>query len=154
LEIRPAGTPPADVTPPATKTGPPDDKPSPSAADGLTMSVVGSGNPVSVNKELTYHIQVVNNGAASQRQVSLTTTVPEGMVFNPIGTQGPDSTDFVIEGRTIRFKPITELRPGQSLTYRVRVRAKQLGRKFLFHAELSTSTTSQPLVKEESTEVI
>lgn len=153
LEIRPAGTPPDNVAPPEVSK-PDAGKKEPPAADGLTMSVVGLRNPVSVGKELTYDIQVANNGAASQRQVTLMATVPEGMVFNPIGTQGPDPAKFVIEGRTIRFDPLAEVRPGESLAYRVRVRAKQVGPKFCFHAELNTSTITQPLVKEENTEVI
>lgn len=150
LEITPAGAPP-DIAPKSDSGTP--DKTEPSAADGLTMSVVGLRNPVPVNKELTYEIRVTNNGAASQRQLALTATVPEGMVFNPIGTQGPDPAKFAIEGRTIRFDPLGEVRPGESLTYRVRVRAKQVGPKFSFHAELSSPTLSQPLVKEENTEV-
>lgn len=152
VEIRPAGAPPTNVAPPDT-TKPDAGKTEPPPSEGLTLSVVGLRNPVPVGKELTYEIRVTNNGAASQRQLSVMATLPEGMAFNPIGTQGPDPVKFAIEGRTIRFDPLGEVRNGESVTYRVRVRAKEAGPKFLFHVELSGPALPQPLVKEEATEV-
>jgi uncharacterized repeat protein (TIGR01451 family) len=155
LEIQ-ASTPPP-VTPPPTTTPPETTRPqtpaTTPAADGLTMSVVGLRNPVVAGKELTYEIQVSNTGSTSHRQVSVTATLPpEGMLFIPLGTVGPGPTKFNIEGKTIRFDPVLEVKPNESLIYRVRVQTKQAG-QFRFHAELTAPSLSKSLTQEASTEV-
>ncbi len=136
LEIRAAGAAPAETTPPP-----------PPAGQGLTMSVVGMGQPVTAGRELTYVIQVTNNGSTPHQQVSLTATVPEGMTPVPLRTVGPGPTKFAIEGQAVRFEPVFEVRPGESLMYRIRVHAKQPG-QFRFRAELSTPALPQPLIQE------
>ena len=113
------------------------------------MSVVGLTGPVAAGKALTYEIEVTNKGSIAYQQVSLTATVPEGMAFDPIGTSPPK---FAREGDMVRFNPVFEIKPGESLMYRVRVRAKQPG-TFQFRAELSTPALLQPIRQETSTEV-
>ena len=141
LEIRAAGTTPSETTP----FFPPID-------EGLTMTVTGLRNPVAVGKELTYEIRVTNTGMQSYQQLSVAVEVPEGMVANPMGTTGPDATKFTIDRGAVSFDPVSELRPRESLIYRVRVRTKQPG-QFRLRAELNSPALTQPLAKEESTEV-
>ena len=144
LEIRPAA-----AVPPAT---PP--KPATPAREGLTMSVEGLSNPVRAGKELTYEIVVENKGTASCRQVGVTATVPDGMVPDKLGTGGPGGPATVkVDRQVVSFDPVAELRPNESLTYRVRVQAVEAGKKS-FRVELRTVTASAPLVQEASTEVI
>ncbi len=145
LEIR--ATDKGPVAPPAEKAGS-----STARTDGLTMSVSGLGNPVAVNKDLTYVVQVTNNGTASYQRVTLTATVPEGVTPNPIGTSGPGPTKFAIEGKTIQFDPVFEIKPGESLMYRIRVRTKKAG-QYRFAAELTAPTLSKPVVQEANTVV-
>lgn len=139
LEIQAAGKPPA-AAPPAA------------AGEDLTLSVVGLRNPVAASKELTYEVRVANKGSAPYRQVIVVATVPEGMVANPLGTVGPGSTKFSIEGKKVRFDPVFEVQPGETLVYSFRVRTKQVGR-FSFRVELTAPTLPQAVTKEESTEV-
>lgn len=142
LEIRASGET-SRESPPVT---PPD-------GQTLTMSVVGLRNPVAVGKELTYEIMMTNTGSASLRQVSVAATVPEGMVPNPIGTVGPGTTKFAREGNVVRFDPVFEVKPNESLMYRVRVLTKKTG-KYKFRAELTSPTLPQPIVQEaKETEV-
>ena len=71
------------------------------------------------------------------------------MLFSPLGTA---PAKFTVDGKTIRFEKTAELRPGDSLVYRVRVQTKQPGR-WRFRAELTAATLARPLVQEASTEV-
>jgi uncharacterized repeat protein (TIGR01451 family) len=146
-EIRAAVAPPA-VTPP-TPSG---TTPGGPTTSGPTLTVIGLGNPVAAGKELTYKIQVENKGTTPCRQITVTATVPSGMLPDPLGTIGPESIKPAIDGQVIRFDPVAELAAGGVLVYRVRVQTKDPG-QFKFHVEVTTSGSSQPLVKEASTEV-
>ncbi len=140
LEIVPAEESPAPTTPDIT----------PPAADGLIFTAVGLRNPVAEGNELTYEIRVTNIGSVTYRRISVTATVPEGMMPNPLGTAPPDK--FKIDGQTVQFDPIDELQPGGSMTYRVRVRTLRAGR-YRFRAELTVPALPRPLTKEADTEV-
>ena len=132
---------------------PPETTPKVPVGGGLTLSVVGSQNPVAVSKELTYEIRLRNEGTDSYKQVNVTAIVPDGMLPDPVGTMGPDSTKYEIERQVIRFEPVAELRAGGSLAYRVRVYAKQKG-KFALHVEVATPAIPKPMVHEaQATEV-
>jgi uncharacterized repeat protein (TIGR01451 family) len=122
------------------------------SANALTLSVVALHNPVAAGKELTYEIRVVNNTDAVDRRVTVTAIVPDGMVPVPLGTTGPDTTQFEIEHQTVGFKPVMSIQPGETLIYRVRVRTKSAG-QLLFRAELTSRNITQPIVQEAETEV-
>jgi uncharacterized repeat protein (TIGR01451 family) len=152
LEIRAGGGSLPGLSPPPTSPMPPT-KPSPpvilAAGQGLKLDVVGLRNPVTAGKELTYEIKVTNNGATPCQQLGVTVIVPESMLFNPLGTA---PTKFTVDGKTIRFEKTSELAPGASLIYRVRVQTKQPGR-WHFRAELTAAALAQPIVQEANTEV-
>jgi len=144
LEIRAASSPPVQK--------PPAPAPSAAAGEGLSMSVIGLRNPVTAGKELTYEIKVTNSGPTTYRQATVTATVPDDMIPNPMGTVGPSPTKPTIKGKSVRFDAVSEFRPNDSLVYRIRVQTKQPG-TWSFRAELTATPLSQPLVKETSTDV-
>jgi uncharacterized repeat protein (TIGR01451 family) len=153
LEIRSAsGALPAEAAAPGT-TQPGETAPgtTPSSAE-LSVTVTDLRDPVAAGDELTYKIVVVNNSNVIHHQVEVVAMVPDGMVPAPLGTTGPGPTQFVIDRQTVSFNPVMEVRPGETLTYRVRVRARQAG-LFHFRAELSSRELSQPVLQEETTEV-
>jgi len=117
--------------------------------EGLTMSVVGPRIRVVTGEELTYEIKVTNNGSTRSQQLGITATVSESMLFRPLGTA---PAKFAVDGKAIRFEKVSELRPGDSLIYRVRVQTRQPGR-WHFRAELTTAALARPIVQEASTEV-
>ena len=121
------------------------------AAGGLTITVADLRDPVAVGKETTYKILVTNQGQTSQRDVAVVAAVPVGMMVAPIGTSGPGK--FTIEGQTIRFDPVAELAAGESFTCRVHVRTRQAG-EFTFQAELTGRDLADPVIVEETTEVV
>ena len=144
LEIRPAAAPPSPTPP----------KPATPASEGLRLSVEGLSNPVRIGKGLTYEIVVENKGTASCRQVSVTATVPDGMVPATLGTNGPGGAAAVtVDRQMVRFDPVPEVLPGKSLTFYVRVSALEAGKKS-FRVELRTATAPESSVQEASTEVI
>jgi uncharacterized repeat protein (TIGR01451 family) len=151
IEILAANSAPSFNNPPPSTT-PETPAASPSAND-LALAAVCLFSPVTVGKDVTYEIRVTNSGKSPYQQILVTATVPEEMTINPIGTTGPGPTQFTIEGRTIRFDPVFEIKPGETTAYRVRVRAKQPG-VIHFHAELKALTLPQPIVQEVKTEVL
>ena len=87
------------------------------AMQPLGMTVNDLRDPVSVGNETTYEIRVTNPNSVSDRNVRLTVNVPAQ--FNPsaVGTSGPAA--YTIEGQVVTFAAVPELKPGDTLTYRV-----------------------------------
>jgi len=106
---------------------------------------------VASGKEVTYVIQVANGGIVPDRQVVVTATVPAGMTPVPLGTTGPTEPPR-FDKQTVRFPAVAELKPGQTLTYRVRVRTQKAG-KATFRVEAESERHREPLTAEETTEV-
>lgn len=129
------------------------DKPAPPGTrpEGtLSLTVTDLRGMVAAGKELTYVVQVVNNGITPDRQVVVTATLPEGMTPVRLGTTGPAEPSF--DGQTVRFPPVPEIKPGQTLTYRVRAQTKKPG-KVVFRVTATSQRQQEPLVGEETTEV-
>jgi len=118
----------------------------------LSIAVADLRDPVAVKKGLTYEVRVTNRGRTSARSLTLTATVAEGMIPDPIGTSGPAGVEYFIEGQSVQFKALAEIAPGESATYRVRVRTLRPGKQ-TFHVELRSPTLLAPLTEEEVTEV-
>jgi uncharacterized repeat protein (TIGR01451 family) len=120
------------------------------AAGGLSMLAGDLLDPVRLGKGLTYEILVSNDGQTTDTQVTVVATVPNGMTPDRIGTSGPGES--TITGQTVRFDPVADIRPGEKLSYRVRVLARQPG-TLTFRAELTSRNQPQPLIVEETTQV-
>lgn len=84
-------------------------------ADGnLQIVITEEADPVKQGTNFLYFITLTNNRAVSDREVSLRITLSEGLQFQnwtagvPVASASPDK-------RTITIKPITELRPHETL---------------------------------------
>jgi uncharacterized repeat protein (TIGR01451 family) len=123
----------------------------------LTLTVFGSWNPVYAGRPVTYWVRVENKGLTAERRVRIAATVPAGLAPDatpgPLATGGPPGTSYSIEGQTIRFTPLTEIRPGDSATYYVRVRTPEAG-SYTMRFELQSEDQPQPIVREESIRVL
>ncbi|HUT11645.1 MAG TPA: hypothetical protein VMY42_14185 [Thermoguttaceae bacterium] len=118
---------------------------------GLTIDVVDLADPVRQGARLTYKIVVTNNGTATEQNVSVTATLPLGMVPDPLGTTGPGGR--TIAGQAVRFDPVAEILPGETREYRVVVQTFQPG-QLTVRAELTSPKLIQPLSAEATTEVL
>jgi uncharacterized repeat protein (TIGR01451 family) len=92
---------------------------------GLSMQVVDLGEPVIVGKDTLIDVRVTNNSPSPDRQLALVVRLsPEATPLN-VGTSGPAPS--TIEGQTVRFAPVAEIRPHETLKYQIRVRANNPG---------------------------
>ena len=118
---------------------------------GLSMTVSALHEPVAVGKELTYVVQVTNGGKTDESQVELKVLLPDEMIPALLGMHGP--TPVNVQGKTVKFQPVERLRPGETLTYRVRVQAKTAGEVRL-KAELTSRNQRQPVLAEARTTIV
>lgn len=123
------------------------------ASGGLELVVTDLRDSVQVGRELTYEIVVRNTRRTPDQRIALTVTAPPEMTPVRIGTGGPQETQFTIDGRTIRFEPVREMRAGESLRYEVRMRAERPGEVRL-RAVLSSAGSVTPIVQEETTTIV
>jgi uncharacterized repeat protein (TIGR01451 family) len=126
-----------------------------SAATDLTVSVIEFNDPVTVGKEVSYEIRVRNVGQTTDRQVTVEFTLPKGLAIIPLGTAGPTGSGKFTEIRasTYQFPPVAELKPTESLTFRVRARAEQAG-DGVFRARVDSQGLVQPATDEETLSIL
>ena len=136
VEIRPPVEPPPDEVPDGT----------------LSLTVTDLRGMVAAGRELTYVIQVVNTGMLPDQQVVVAARVPEGMTPVRLGTMGPaDPPEF--DAQIVRFPPVAEIKPHQTLTYRVRVQTHEAG-DYTFGAQVTSRRHPEPLHAQVTTEVV
>src|SRR5690606_12203117 len=82
------------------------------ATGELRLTAVALDNPVAWNQPIRILINVINDRDVSDRNVTVTATIPEGVNVDRVaGT----SVRHRIVGRDIRWDPIAELRPREGL---------------------------------------
>lgn len=105
-------------------------------------------DPVEVGGKTLYRIDVRNTGTLAGSQVRITATVPKQLkVTNANGPSQPR-----IDGTEVEFPPVDSLPPGQKLTYTIEAQALEPG-DVRFRAKLTSSTSSEPVIEEESTNI-
>ncbi|MEX2119289.1 MAG: DUF11 domain-containing protein [Pirellulales bacterium] len=125
----------------------------PAAAGGssLSISVADVRDPVAVGNQTTYEVRVTNNSQAADRQVAVAVTVPSGMTALVVGSSGPAA--YRVEGRQVRFDPVREIRPGETLSYRVEARAERAGGGRC-QVEVTSERIQQPRTAETTTTIV
>jgi uncharacterized repeat protein (TIGR01451 family) len=94
----------------------------------LAVSLVGLKNPVTVGREVNYEVRVANRGQADAADVVVSAEIPEGMSVVQQGTRGPDTLlRGTLDGGRLTFKPAPQLAAGESLIWKIRLRADQAG---------------------------
>lgn len=118
-------------------------------APGVHLSLNDSSDPVAVGDEFTYTIDLINqSGSNSVHNFTIVGLVPGQMAF--ISAAGP--TQFTVTGKEIRFGPVAELKPGESVQYQIRVKAITAGAA-AFNASMRSDGFGEPLVSQEGTTV-
>ena len=115
----------------------------------VTVTVAEQSDPVRVGSEITYFVTVKNPASYADRQVLLKVAIPAELQL--ISGSGP--TRNRISGQTITFDPIAELRAGEQVEYRLRVKAAAAGTARL-DAAVSSQGLVQPILKSETTMVV
>ncbi|MEM7812636.1 MAG: hypothetical protein AAF532_14270 [Planctomycetota bacterium] len=112
----------------------------------LTMQIVDLDDPVEVGAETAYEIRIENEGTKAATNVAASCKLPLGATLVEAGGASP----YRSEGSVVFFRPLETLRPGQSASYRVRVRGDQAGNQ-RFRVRLSSDSITEPLIFEELT---
>jgi uncharacterized repeat protein (TIGR01451 family) len=105
---------------------------------------------VSVGKEVTYEIRVMNQGTGACSNVQIAATLAEGTEFVAATTGNNQGGAAKADGRQLTFDPIPSLGVKGETVYRVRVKGTAAG-DLRFRVQLSCDQLKTPLVKEEST---
>jgi uncharacterized repeat protein (TIGR01451 family) len=147
--------PPADVKPPPAVVKPPVEEPQipvPPVSGELRVAIADQADPIRVGQRTTYLIVVQNDRNVTDKSVTLTLIIPEGLRFEKLsGPAGARSTSP--DGRTVEVASIAELRVGETLPpFRVEITALRPG-KFRFRVELQSLRTPTPIQAEEETTV-
>lgn len=149
--INPTPITPSPITPAPNSAFTPRPTPAPTrAAANLKLLIASRANPIKAGGETSFQIVVTNQGADPEPKVALSVTIPSVMQF--VGAQGQNPSPATIDGQTVRFDPIKQLRPGESLVFEVHVRASGAG-KAIVRAEVTSANLPKPLVSETSTSV-
>jgi hypothetical protein len=114
----------------------------------LSMTVVDTRDPVAVGNETTYEVRVTNDAQAADGQVVLVVEIPAEMTPMAVGTSGP--ARYAIQGQTVRFEPVAEVRTGETLTFRIRAKAER-GGEVAVRAEVTSAGVTTPVVRQETT---
>jgi uncharacterized repeat protein (TIGR01451 family) len=91
-------------------------------AAGLAAEV-DKRDPLTVGRDGTYAVRILNAGKVEERNVGVVVEVPEGL--RVLDARGPTASER--DGRRIRFAPLARLAPGVEVTYTLRVRAERAG---------------------------
>ncbi len=114
----------------------------------ILFQVKDLADPVEVGAEMTYEIQVVNQGTKTATDIELIVQLPPEL--QPLSADG--ATRGVIRGQQIFFERLDRLAPRADTTYRVRVRGERAG-DLRTQVQLKTAEMETPVTKEESTQV-
>lgn len=121
------------------------------AGTRLSVAISEDHDPVAMGGETTYLIQVRNNGAAAERQVAVTVTLPDQVQAVAGGAEGPSAA--TIRGQSVQFAAVAELAAEATLEYHVPARATQAGNG-VARVVVSAQGLDQPITAEETTTVV
>ena len=114
------------------------------------MAVADNADPIRTGGETVYQIVLTNSGSGAAKQVALSVSVSPEMTITKIQSSPVGGTAFP---RSMRFTPIAEVRPGESITFELRVRGDRAGKGTL-HAEMTSDRDKTPIVADESTQIL
>jgi len=154
----PAAQPPAAQPPAAQQpaAAPPVAQPpapaAPAGAPELKISIVDLNDPLSVGKETTYEVKVTNIGTAADEQVSVVVATPAETTPIPNKTVSPraDINANFFE-KSVRFNPIATLGVGETVTYKICVRADRKGAALCRAEVVSAGTPNGASATQETT---
>ena len=105
-------------------------------------------DPVEVGGKTQYRIDVLNTGTMVGNRVQISATVPKQLkVVNANGPSQP-----TITASEVIFPPVDSVPPGQKVSYTIEAQALEPG-DVRFRVKLTSSTSSEPVIEEESTNI-
>ena len=118
------------------------------AVPALAIGVTDSLDPVPVGDELIYTIVVKNEGQAPDDNIQVQAKLPQSLEF----VEATGATSAKSDGQNVSFETIETLKPGDEVSWEVRVRAKDAGATNL-SAQLSSKMLKKGASAEEPTRI-
>jgi uncharacterized repeat protein (TIGR01451 family) len=112
----------------------------------LALDIRDFEDPVEVGTETEYEIRVKNEGSAAAHNVNVSCELPAGLTV--VSVKAPVS--HAADRDLVVFQPLAQLKPGESVSIRMQVKATGAGNLRL-RARLSSESIEEPLVVEELT---
>lgn len=103
-------------------------------------------DPLCIGERTSYILSITNQGSEADDNVVAVIRFPAEIV--PVGVVG--DTPGEISGQTVTFAPFNNLRPRQTVTFRVDAEARASGDARVI-AEVSSDSIKTPIVQQEST---
>lgn len=133
LTIRDAGPPAGlfpDTRPSTQPPGGSADAP-PAAPTKLTVRIRPPAAPLTSGRDAVCYVDVTNAATQIDRWISVEAELGEGLTVNPLGTRGPGASKARVAGKKVTFDNLPELKPGETATFAVRLRAGAIGASFV-----------------------
>lgn len=108
----------------------------------LTVKKVARESAIRIDSDVTYDITVANTGRAVAKDFAVTDTLPKGAVFVSASDEGTQADG-------VATWAVTELAPGDSVTYSITLRFPKPG-DYVNHADVSVPTGLPPFNPNES----
>lgn len=116
----------------------------------LGLTVADRRDPIQLGNEQIYEIQITNHGDTPARSVQVVATL--GVQSTALPPLVSDPVKYTIQGGTIRYNLIQEVRPGQTINLQLRARAAAAGASQV-RVELTAQGLPQALSAEETTQI-
>jgi uncharacterized repeat protein (TIGR01451 family) len=116
----------------------------------LLLECADSVDPVPIGDTTVYTITVKNQGSGPDKNVSIVATLPEEMTLLKVTGATSLAAGSNPEDRKLVFAPVPVLGPGETVSWKVEVRADKVG-DVRFRVELTSHWLIRPAIKEEAT---
>ena len=114
----------------------------------ILLEVIDLEDPIEVGANVTYLINVTNQGSAVGTNIEINCILPDGMDY--VTSSGPTMAN--VRGQNVSFVPLGTLQPQDTATYRVIVRGVLEG-DLRFKVQLDSDQITSPVNETESTNV-
>ena len=129
-----------------------EDAPSLAASGDLQISLAESANPIEVNQNTTYYIEISNDRNVADKEVEVSFEIPPGLQFERFRSDSVSLQPHTEDGRKYTVDTIAELRPNQIRRLQVEVKALTAG-SHTFRVLVKSLRTAKPLAAEKATRV-
>ena len=114
----------------------------------LSACIIDNEGAICVGERVMYTLTVINQGSEADNDVNVVIDFPTEL--EPVSVDGPTAGN--ISGKTVKFAPFNNLRPRQTLTYRIEAEARSSGDGRV-NARITSESMRTPLVQQGSTVV-
>lgn len=114
----------------------------------LAFTVKDTADPIELDSDTTYEVQVQNRGSKADANVQLVAQLPPGL--EPTSGSGP--TQATVQDQLISFAPVAGLAPDEQVVFTIHARGKEVG-THVIRVQLLSAELPVPVTKEEGTRV-